>query len=63
MVGNCLDENQLETIVDKTFLSADTAEEDTITWQEFYEMYKDTNLADQLTVTLKRNKHFDEDSK
>lgn len=54
MVGNNLKDNQLQQIVDKTIMEADTDMDGKISFEEFQKMVEGTDIARQMTVESDR---------
>ncbi|KAJ3106789.1 Calcineurin subunit B [Phlyctochytrium bullatum] len=50
MVGNNLRDNQLQQIVDKTIMEADTDMDGKISFEEFTKMVENTDIARQMTL-------------
>lgn len=56
MVGNNLKDQQLQQIVDKTIMEADTDGDGKIDFEEFKAMVANTDIAKQMTLDGKRSR-------
>ena len=55
MVGNNLNDVQLQQLVDRTIVKADTDFDGKISFDEFREMVKDLDVVDKLTIPIQYN--------
>ena len=55
MVGNNLNDVQLQQLVDRTIVKADTDFDGKISFEEFREMVKDLDVVDKLTIPIQYN--------
>ena len=51
MVGNNLNDVQLQQLVDRTIIKADKDRDGKISFEEFTDMVKDLDVIDKLTIT------------
>lgn len=51
MVGNNLNDVQLQQLVDRTIIKADTDFDGKISFEEFCTMVKDLDVVDKLTIS------------
>ena len=51
MVGNNLNDTQLQQLVDRTIIKADTDFDGKISFQEFCVMVRDLDVVDKLTIS------------
>ena len=51
MVGNNLNDVQLQQLVDRTIIKADKDKDGKISFEEFADMVKDLDVIDKLTIT------------
>lgn len=54
MVGDNLNDVQLQQLVDRTIIKADTDKDGKISFDEFSEMVKDLDVIDKLTINCWR---------
>jgi len=58
MVGNNLNDVQLQQLVDRTIIKADKDLDGKISFEEFTDMVKDLDVIDKLTISYWNSSHL-----